>query len=174
MKNSPIKKSPGKRTAKTSTKPVKKTAKSKTPAKTDKQSTGKVDRRHFTKPYRWKKGQSGNPKGRPKGKRISEIFSDLSKLPAGEDEAKKYASYAKGLGRPLTQGDIMCIRMMEESKDGHVQNFQEIGDRLDPKPQRIVLAGSPGEPIGIEVRDAVSDKVEAILAALEERGKFED
>jgi len=42
----------------------------------------------WLKQYHWQKGQSGNPKGGPKGKRLKTFAAELLEEMAGEDKAK--------------------------------------------------------------------------------------
>lgn len=55
----------------------------------DTNNQAKKQRSDYIKPYMWKKGQSGNPAGRPKGKTLKEFAKEyLMSLP--DDEKVEY------------------------------------------------------------------------------------
>jgi hypothetical protein len=87
------------------------------------------------KATRFKKGQSGNPKGRPKGESLT------TKLRRVLDEGDpKHGSKAEAL----------IAVAVSAARRGDFRFFKEIIDRMDGKvPERI--AGSDGEPLRIEV-----------------------
>ncbi len=66
---------------------------------------------------RWKKGQSGNPKGRPRGTGLTDA---VRKLIASEHN-----------GRPLV--DILAERIIKEALSGKFPFTKEVWDRLEGK-----------------------------------------
>jgi hypothetical protein len=67
---------------------------------------------------RWKKGQSGNPKGRPKGTGLTD---SLKRLARGQHN-----------GRPIA--DLLAESMLKHALSGKYQHAKEIWDRLEGRP----------------------------------------
>jgi hypothetical protein len=67
---------------------------------------------------RWKKGQSGNPKGRPRGRGLTD---SLRRLVKGEHN-----------GKPIS--DLLAESMLKHALSGKYQHAKEIWDRLVGKP----------------------------------------
>jgi hypothetical protein len=81
-------------------------------------------------PNQWKKGQSGNPKGRPKNlfSYSKELASQLSDVDP-KDERKR------------TNGQIIVAKQVELAKQGSIRATNEILDRLLGKPpQALAIA----------------------------------
>jgi hypothetical protein len=87
------------------------------------------------KPY--KKGQSGNPAGKPKGtlnrstiiKRWLEAAEDVQNPITGKNER-------------LTQADIMTLALIKEARKGNVNAYKELMDSMfGTKPQTIIQEG---------------------------------
>ena len=74
------------------------------------------------KPYRWKKGQSGNPKGRPRSTLLSEAY----KAALAEIDPKKQKSHA----------EVIASTMIAEAKRGKVPAASEMADRVEGKPRQ--------------------------------------
>lgn len=88
----------------------------------------------------FEKGQSGNPKGRPKDK----PFSDMLRI------AIKEAS-AEGGTKLRAVADVL----VNEAIKGNVQAIKELADRLDGKPaQALEHSGAIESTISKEQRDA--------------------
>jgi hypothetical protein len=73
-------------------------------------------------PYKWKKGESGNPLGRPKGEvnlsmRLRKQL--LEALPDCKTDAVK--------------ADLVILALVEEARSGNIQAIQMILDRLEGK-----------------------------------------
>src|SRR3990167_2906022 len=88
------------------------------------------------RPYQWKPGQSGNPKGPPKGKRIVDWMREI------RDEIVPSGAY-KG----MTFGEAMARAAFLKSLKGNMQAVEHVQERLDGKvPQKIELEGMSRMP----------------------------
>lgn len=81
----------------------------------------------------FKKGQSGNPGGRPKQKQFRTALQ--MELNAAGDDAKALRSIAR--------------KLLDKAEDGDLQAIREIADRLDGKPVQGIEGGDPTNPIQI-------------------------
>ncbi|MFH1022388.1 MAG: DUF5681 domain-containing protein [Planctomycetota bacterium] len=82
----------------------------------------------------WKKGQSGNPAGRPKGVRyLSEIYRELLQEVCPSDKRKR------------VWGEVIAERMFKEAIHGKrcIQAAAEIADRIDGKPRQAIEITPP-------------------------------
>ena len=97
-------------------------------------------------PFKWKKGQSGNPKGRPRKEPLTEILEQV----LSETVPKEQDPLEHTLGYVMVRNFVLeTIR----TKDTHA--FNSIIDRVDVKvKERFELGGEDGEPIRIETVDA--------------------
>ena len=79
------------------------------------------------KPFR--KGQSGNPKGRPKGISLSEAYRRvLAEVDESDPQRRTFA-------------EILAEQMIGKAKRGDVQAAREIADRVEGKPrQRLEIS----------------------------------
>ena len=86
--------------------------------------------------YQWKKGQSGNPKGRPKsGFALNEYITDLANV---ELEDKK------------TMLEAVVGKVYEEALDGNMTAINFLADRVLGKPsQSIGIKDVSDEPIRV-------------------------
>lgn len=90
-------------------------------------------------PHKFKKGKSGNPKGRTPGipnsktryKRLLELVSKKANPVTGEEEE-------------FTQLELMDMAVFNKALKGDIRAYQEIMDRLE---------GKPGQPIDLSVVD---------------------
>jgi hypothetical protein len=90
------------------------------------QTNSKEERVERLKPYRFQKGKSGNPKGRPKSITISEAYrQSLSKLVPNDPE-----------GRTFTQK--IADLMVQRASTGDVQAAKEITDRIEGKARQAI------------------------------------
>ena len=81
------------------------------------------------KEHQWKKGQSGNPKGRPKGSSISKaIKALLDDGVTGENLEKALAKVA--ITRALN-GDVRFYQMVIDRIDGKVIDVIETDNKLE-------------------------------------------
>lgn len=90
--------------------------------------------------HQFKPGQSGNPNGAPKGKRISTIMKELlEKELEGPDPSS-------GQYRKMTMAEIIALAMVKEASTGNVKAAKEVMDRTEGKvPQP--LTGEGGAPL---------------------------
>ncbi len=92
----------------------------------------------------FQKGQSGNPKGRPKS---SKLFKDALNLAVHERMDEKPL-------RGVETGDKTKLRriaevLVENAMDGNIPAIKEVADRLDGKaPQAIVGDDNPLTVVG--------------------------
>ena len=94
--------------------------------------------------YQWKKGQSGNPKGRPKsGFALNEYITDLANV---ELEDKK------------TMLEAVVGKVYEEAFDGNMTAINFLADRILGKPsQSIGIKDVSDEPIKVFDIDGLDD-----------------
>ena len=94
--------------------------------------------------YQWKKGQSGNPKGRPKsGFALNEYITDLANV---ELEDKK------------TMLEAVVGKVYEEALDGNMTAINFLADRVLGKPsQSIGIKDISDEPIKVFDIDGLDD-----------------
>ena len=109
-------------------------AKTKVAVKQQKNSDKKKNE-HLVK-HQWKKGQSGNPKGRPKsGFALNEYITDLANV---ELEDKK------------TMLEAVVGKVYEEALDGNMTAINFLADRILGKPsQSIGIKDVSDEPIKV-------------------------
>jgi len=96
----------------------------------------------------WKKGESGNPDGRPpKGQTITELIEQI-----GEE---------KGEG-PLSRREIAVRKMWHMAGSGDVAAFKYLTDRQDGKPRETVESHVFQEtPQGAEIVMSILDELHA-------------
>jgi hypothetical protein len=77
-------------------------------------------------PHAFKKGQSGNPAGRPKSITLSEAYRrELAKVDPDDPERRTHA-------------EVLAGRMVARAKTGDVQALKELADRVEGKPRQTV------------------------------------
>lgn len=104
------------------------------------------------KPF--KKGQSGNPKGRPKGgKNRATVLRELMAL------TRKGKDPITGESKDFTHEELMCMSIMKKAiEKGDVQAFNAIYDSLYGKAKssdELKLSGDPSAPLEITVNRIV-------------------
>src|SRR4029453_4493897 len=74
----------------------------------------------------WKPGQSGNPRGRPKSRTLSEAYRRALSLPIpGDPEGRTYA-------------DAAAEMLAKEAAAGNVAAAKELADRTEGRPKQTV------------------------------------
>lgn len=92
----------------------------------------------------WKKGESGNPKGRPKGSRNrSTIVKEW--LEAKEDTTNPIT----GEKQSLEQQDIMTLALIKKARKGDVQAYKELMDSAHGKLTQHTDVTTDGESLNI-------------------------
>lgn len=94
----------------------------------------------------WKPGQSGNPKGRPKGAvNITNVLRRKLAEPCANDKDK----------RPWA--DVLVDFLLTSFMAGNSTAIREVLERIDGKvPNNVRLSTDPDNPLGIAVVDARS------------------
>ncbi|MFZ0640626.1 MAG: DUF5681 domain-containing protein, partial [Candidatus Acidiferrales bacterium] len=78
------------------------------------------------KPYRWKKGQSGNPSGRPKSKTLSDAYKNkLEESVPNDPEGRTWA-------------ELIAEAQVRDAVRGNVQAAREIADRTEGRPRQAI------------------------------------
>lgn len=91
-------------------------------------------------PYKYKKGQSGNPNGRPKGKRNRSLIAKQ-----WLEVSQKIKNPITGENEELEQQDIMTLALIKKAREGDVQAYRELMDSAYGKlPQQTDLTNSDG------------------------------
>jgi hypothetical protein len=78
------------------------------------------------KPYRWKKGQSGNASGRPKSKTLSDAYRNKLEEPVPNDPEKR------------TWAELIAEAQVRDAVRGNVQAAREIADRTEGKAKQAI------------------------------------
>jgi len=82
------------------------------------------------KPYRWKKGQSGNPSGRPKSKTLSDAYRNKLEEPVPNDpEGRTWAELiAEAQARGAVRGNVQAAREIADRTEGKARQAIEFED----------------------------------------------
>ena len=104
----------------------------------DENKPGKGKRVPNSEGTRWKKGQSGNPGGRPRTAALPEAYrEELSARAPGDRE-----------GRTNTQAIARVV--VKRARAGDLRAAQELADRIEGRPrQSVEHAGEGGGPVKI-------------------------
>jgi hypothetical protein len=73
------------------------------------------------KAHQFQKGQSGNPKGRPKTPTIKEIFRKFATGPIDDEYAKD-----RDIDPKMSSIELVVLRMLEDAERGHVDARKEV------------------------------------------------
>jgi hypothetical protein len=90
---------------------------------------GKSNNPHIAeagKPYRWKKGMSGNPSGRPKSKTLSDAYRNKLEEPVPNDPEKR------------TWAELIAEAQVRDAVRGNVQAAKELADRTEGKARQAI------------------------------------
>jgi hypothetical protein len=103
------------------------------------------------KPF--KKGESGNPKGRPVGSKNRSTV------------AKKWLSVEQDLKNPLTseietmsQEDLMTLALIRRAREGDTQAYQKLMDSAYGQPIQQIEQTNIEQPLFPDVKEDDSDK----------------
>ena len=75
--------------------------------------------------HKWKKGQSGNPNGTPKGKRLSTIL-------------KQYIDGQSFSDATLTAGQKLAAELIKKAESGDIRAIGEVFDRIEGKAKQEI------------------------------------
>jgi hypothetical protein len=94
----------------------------------------KSNNSHFVeagKPHRFKKGQSGNPSGRPKSKTLSDAYkSKLEELIPNDPEGRTWAEIiAEAQIRDAVRGNVQAAREIADRTEGRARQAIEFEDK---------------------------------------------
>jgi hypothetical protein len=94
--------------------------------------------------HTFRKGQSGNPAGRPKSLTLSEAYRrELAKVDPDDPQGRTHA-------------EVLAGRMIARAKTGDVQALKELADRVVGKPRQTVALTS-------DRRDQIERAVERMV-----------
>lgn len=137
-------------------------------------------------PYRWKKGQSGNPKGRPKstinttlGKILSKRkIKALEEMPQSDidkwekmlltmdmDSLKSLAQLTTAPSYPRS----LAVAILFDTKNGNTKTLDKLRSRqYNDAPKRVELTGKDGAPLTTDLNARISvEDARDLLKALE-------
>lgn len=125
------------------------------------------------KPFQWKKGQSGNPRGRPRGRLISEAYHKIlsTKLPPGKDVDERIKKVLTDLVEEgATIAEFVALAQVKEAMDGKTYAASEISDRTEGKPKQTQEIVGPDEgplqTIGLDLSKLGSDELREVVALM--------
>jgi Family of unknown function (DUF5681) len=83
------------------------------------------------KAHRWKKGQSGNPSGRPKSKTLSDAYKNrLKELVPNDPEGRSWAELiAEAQIRDAVRGNVQAAREIADRTEGRARQSIEFEDK---------------------------------------------
>ena len=105
------------------------------------------------KEHEFKKGQSGNPNGRPKGSKNRSTI------------AKKWLEVQESSENPVTneledmsQEDLMTLALIKKAREGDTQAYQKLMDSAYGAPLQQIEQTNIEQPLFPDVREDDSDK----------------
>lgn len=101
---------------------------------------------------RFKPGQSGNPKGRPKSITLSEAYRKMLAQVDETDELKR------------TRAEVLAEQMYSKAKSGDVSALREIADRVEGKPRQTLA-------LSVEKREQLEQAIAGIMRDAELAGE---
>ena len=83
------------------------------------------------KAHRWKKGQSGNPSGRPRSKTLSDAYKNKLQEPVPNDpEGRTWAELiAEAQVRDAVRGNVQAAREIADRTEGRARQAIEFEDK---------------------------------------------
>lgn len=83
------------------------------------------------KSHRWKKGQSGNPSGRPKSKTLSNAYRNkLEEVVPNDPEGRTWAELiAEAQVRDAVRGNVQAAREIADRTEGRARQSIEFEDK---------------------------------------------
>jgi hypothetical protein len=97
----------------------------------------------------WRKGQTGNPKGRPKTKPLSDALKrQLAKKVPVDTLATivlKAPGIAAVIGRRPTYADLLAFSLIQQGIQGNIAAAGRIFDRVEGKIPKEIMAGDDGK-----------------------------
>lgn len=126
---------------------------------------GNPDLRELGEPYRWKKGQSGNPEGRPKkNQRLGELLRRQLSIPAEEFKPAKRRAKELGLStKNLTVGDVFALSLLEDGMQGREGLIKEIFNRVDGKEPDIIKGEINGNGFEMSLNNLSDDQLRGMI-----------
>jgi hypothetical protein len=98
----------------------------------------------------WRKGESGNPGGRPRRKLLTEELERLLEQEAPAANGKTWA-------------EVIAETLLKQGRKGNVRAIAEIADRLEGKPQQSVELKD--EALSARIREGISEGHKRALAS---------
>lgn len=79
------------------------------------------------KDTRWKPGQSGNPKGRPRSRTLSEAYRAMLRQPLPDDPSRTYAdAVAETLCKNAVLGDVVAAKELADRTEGRSKQTVDV------------------------------------------------
>ena len=148
------KRAPAKRAARNTTKKATKSPRKAVTRKGAKKAERKTE---HLKQYQFKPGQSGNPAGRPPGKRNFDTLVDLAIMALAEEYVKQY-NKRRIKKNHITVEDVdiesdVFKQLINKARNGDMKAIDSFLDRRHGKAtQPVQLGGMPGNPIEVNAR----------------------
>ena len=111
--------------------------------------------------YQFKPGQSGNPRGRPKGARSLPTLVDMAL-------SKPITAQIRGRSVKITAREAMVMRYVDQAMKGDLKAFAVLL-KLDPRARH-----DEADEQAAEARSAVPDEDVALIASFLKRSKVDD
>ena len=92
----------------------------------------------------WKKGESGNPKGRPKGMNVTARLKRI----LDENEGQVSEALAKAIIKAALKGDHKFVTTILDRVEGKVTDKLELDGQMRVVEQRFVVAKKPEQDDG--------------------------
>ncbi len=119
-----------------------------------------VDKQTLNKPevakgkgHKWKKGQSGNPAGRPKKELcLTQLVKEYLESQAKNDKGDLLFNPD---GTPKTYSQMLAMAMVHQASKGNPKAIEQVWDRIDGKvATKLEHGGMDGNPnIQVQIKD---------------------